>query len=219
MTKNKWVLMAITSAVILATMLYGASQYSALPATLVTHWGVDNQPNGWMPKALVVYGLPLLMLAAHWLAVGTTYWASSHGKRAPRFERITVWIIPVVTVVIYVSTIRYALGQAVNIRLWAIAVVGAIFIVMGNYLPTVPASAAHQGWVGVGYHVPWQVKNPAGALKSMRVLGYVMVAGGVLMLASLFFPPVVSVIALVLLIAAMIVVMPLSYRWTTRTDK
>ncbi|MFD1486100.1 DUF1648 domain-containing protein [Lacticaseibacillus baoqingensis] len=217
MTKNKWLVLAITSAVILATMGYGVSQYDSLPATMVIHWGMDNQPNGWMPKAGVIYGIPLIMLVIHLITVGSTYWASSHGQSAPRFERITAWIIPIVTIVMYVVTIRYAQGQAVNIRLWAIAVVGAVFILMGNYLPTVPTTAARQGWTGIGFNVPWQVTNQAGTLKTMRVLGYVMVAGGILLLGSLFLPTVASVVALALVIAAIIVVMPLSYVWTTRS--
>lgn len=219
MTKNKWVLMVITSAVILAAMLYGVSQYDSLPATMVTHWGVDNQPNGWMPKAMAVFGLPGIMLAAHWVTMGATYWADAHGKGAPRMERVLVWFFPVITVVIYAVTIRYAQGQPVNIRLWAIAVVSAIFILLGNYLPTAPASSARKGWTGFGYHVPWTIKNPAGVLKTTRMLGYVMVAGGVLMLVTLLLPPMASAIALGLVIAAILVMLPVSYRWTGRAKQ
>lgn len=107
---------------------------------MVTHWGVNNQPNGWMPKALAVYGIPLIMLVLHWITVGSAMRASHRGNRAPRLERITAWIFPVVTVVLYVVTIRYAQGQPVNIRLWALVVVAAVFIALGNYLPTTPAT-------------------------------------------------------------------------------
>lgn len=217
MTKNKWVTLGLSSAVILAVMAYGVSQAHTLPAQLVTHWGVDNQPNGWMPKTFFIYGLPLIMLAAQWVLTFSTAWASRRGTHAPRMERVMTWIIPIVTVVMYVVTIRYGQGHPVNVRFWAIAVVGAIFILMGNYLPTVPAAAAHQGWSGFGYHVPWQVNNPAGALKTMRVLGQVMVIGGLLMLASLVFPPVGSVVALAVVMVAIFGVLLLSYRWTTRT--
>lgn len=216
MTKNKWFLLALTSALILATMLFGASQYASLPATMVTHWGIDNQPNGWMPKAMAVYGLPLIMLAAHWLCMGATYWADANGKGAPRMERVLVWFFPVLTVVVYTVTIRYAQGQPVNIRLWAVVIVSAVFILLGNYLPTVPAQSARKGWVGFGYHVPWQVKNAAGALKATRMLGYVMVGGGVLMLLSLLLPPVASAVAIGVVIVAILATLLLSYRWTTQ---
>lgn len=219
MTKTNWRTLIITSAIILATMVYGMSQYASLPATVATHWGVNNQPNGWMPKALAVYGIPLIMLVLHWITVGSAMRASRRGNRAPRLERITAWIFPVVTVVLYVVTIRYAQGQPVNIRLWALVVVAAVFIALGNYLPTTPATLVHKGWSGFGYHVPWAVTNPAGALKTMRRLGQVMVGGGLVMLGSLFFPPVVSVVALIVVIAALLVVLGLSYSWTTRPAK
>lgn len=216
MTKNKWVLMTITSAVILATMLYGISQYDSLPATIVTHWGIDNRPNGWMPKAMAVYGLPLITLAAHWVTMGVTYWADAHGKGAPRMERVLVWLFPVITLISYAVTIRNGQGQPVNIRLWAISMVSVIFILLGNYLPTVPTSSARKAWTGSGYDVPWTIKNPAGVLKTTRMLGYVMVAGGVLMLVTLLLPPVAWAIVLGLVIAAILVMLPLSYLWTGR---
>ncbi|WP_407890858.1 DUF1648 domain-containing protein [Lacticaseibacillus sp. N501-2] len=216
MTKNKWVLMAITSAIILATMGFGVSQYDALPAMMVTHWGIDNQPNGWMPKAMAVFGIPLIMLAAHWFTMGVTYLADVQGKGAPRLERVLVWFFPAMTLVLYTVTIRYALHQPVNIRLWAMVVISAAFIVIGNYLPTAPLDSSKTGWVGFGYHVPWTINNQAGVLKSARVLGYVMVAGGILILATLLLPPVASAVALGIVVAAIIVTMPLSYVWTSR---
>lgn len=216
MTKNKWRTLIVTSAVIVVVILYGASQYSSLPQTMVTHWGVDNQPNGWMSKAMVVYGLPLLMLVFHWICLGVTYWAAAQGKGAPRMERVLAWIFPVITVIMYVTTIRYAQGQSVNIRLWAIAICSALFVLIGNYLPTVPTSSVRKGWTGFGFHAPWPISNPAGAAKALRALGYTMVAGGALMLISLFFTPVVSVVALVLAIAAILAVMACTYFWTTQ---
>ncbi|WP_390410625.1 DUF1648 domain-containing protein [Lacticaseibacillus jixiensis] len=219
MTKDKWRTLLITSAVIVAVIFYGVSQYETLPQMMVTHWGIDDQPNGWMPKAMVVYGVPVMMLLIHWFCMGVTYYAAAHGQGAPRMERVLAWFFPVSTIVVYVIMIRYAQGHAVNVRLWAIALVGAMFIFLGNYLPTVPATSPRKGWIGFGFHVPWQVTNPAGALKTLRVLGYVMVAGGVLLLGSLFFAPAASVVALVIVIAAIVVMMPLSYVWTTRPDQ
>lgn len=214
MTKNKWRTLCVTSLVILAPILYGVSVYGQLPARMVTHWGANNQPNGWMPKALMVFGLPVLMLVFHLIAVGTTYYSDRHVQMPQRMERFVAWIFPVITLVAYVTTIRYGLGDHINTRLWAMSLIAVILVVMGNYLPTVPAESASR--LTFGLHLPWRVTNRAGAQKTLRVLGYFYVASGVVMLLSLFFSPNVSWAALILFLLGQPVILGLSYRWTTR---
>ncbi|MFD1428760.1 DUF1648 domain-containing protein [Lacticaseibacillus mingshuiensis] len=208
MTKNKWRTLILTSLVILSTMIYGASQYASLPKTLVTHWGIDNEPNGWMPKAAVVYGLPLLMLAFHLLCVGVTYAAAARGPKAPKLERVIAWIFPVITVVAYVTTIRYAQGANVDTRLWAVTLIAALLIVLGNYLPTAPVK---RGWVGFGIRVPWSTNAQAALQKLARTLGYTMVGSGAAILLTLFFPPMVTWVAILAFIAAILIELAVAY--------
>lgn len=202
MMKNKWRSLLVTSLVILAPILYGVSVYDQLPVRMVTHWGFDNQPNGWMARSMVVFGLPILMLLIHLVAVGATYHASAKGHSAPRMERVVAWIFPVITIVAYTITIRYGLGEAVDIRLWTVIMVAGILIFIGNYLPTVPPESVNKD----GFHL-----GKANTQSDLRSTGYCLVLFGVLTLLSLFFPPIVTVIVLVLFIISLLVLMMISY--------
>ena len=49
--KYKWTLL-ITSVIILLPILFGVLLWDELPDMMATHWGLDNQPNGWSSKAM-----------------------------------------------------------------------------------------------------------------------------------------------------------------------
>lgn len=205
--KSKWKSLLVTSLVILAPILYGVSVYNQLPARMVTHWGFNDQPNGWMTRPMVVFGLPCLMLLIHLVAVGATYHASAKGRPAPRMERVVAWIFPVITIVAYTITIRYGLGKTIDIRLWTVIMVAAILIFIGNYLPTVPLESVKKS----GFH-PGKVDGQS----DLRSIGYCLVLFGVLTLLSLFFPPMVTVIVLVFFIVSLLILMLMSCRKSVR---
>lgn len=51
----------ITSIITLLPMLVGLILWNKLPDTIATHWGADNQANGWSSKEMVVFGMPALL--------------------------------------------------------------------------------------------------------------------------------------------------------------
>lgn len=185
----------MTTPVILLPMVYGVAVYHKLPLRMATHWGVGNQPNGYMTRPLAVFGLPLLMVLLQLLILYTP-----RGKqRAPRFERLVNWIIPVTTIVMYLTTIQYNLGTKLNIWRIAVLLIGIMFVLMGNYLPTVP-----QGY-NRGWHPSTNLFRGQNWRKYTRIMAYVMVAGGIAMLLSLFFNGLVSMIVVFGIILLLII--------------
>ncbi|KRM71724.1 DUF1648 domain-containing protein [Lacticaseibacillus brantae] len=185
-----WKTLIISSLIILAPIIYGLSEYQALPDRMVIHFNYMNQPDQWAAKPIVVFGIPIMMLLLQWFAVGITSLRSKGQAPAPRFERVVYSIIPILTVVLYITMIRFSLGQAMDIRRIALFIIGLIFLSMGNYLPTIPADSGL-----MNAHWP-RIKNQAVWRRLNRVLGYSFVGGGLLVLLSLFFSPIISVIFL-----------------------
>ena len=185
-----WKTLTISSLIILAPIIYGLSLYQELPNRMVIHFNYLNQPDQWAAKPLVVFGIPVMMLLLQWLAVGVTSIRSKGKAPAPRFERVVYSIVPILTVVLYIVTIRFSLGQAMDIRRIALFIIGLIFLSMGNYLPTIPADSGlmNAHWPRIKNQTVWRQIN--------RILGYSFVGGGLLVLLSLFFSPIVSVIFL-----------------------
>jgi hypothetical protein len=66
MIKKNLTKLIIGSVLILLPVLAGVLLWDRLPETMVTHWGTDNNPDGWSPRWVVVFGLPLVLLAVHW---------------------------------------------------------------------------------------------------------------------------------------------------------
>jgi hypothetical protein len=100
---------------------------------------------------------------------------------------VTKWMIPIMCAVIYTVTLGYALGWNIDIRKFACTIVGVLFVVTGNYLPK------------LNYVKSVKVDSEK-ARKINRFVGYETVVLGLLMLFSIFFPPFVSVVCLILLI-------------------
>ncbi len=62
----------ISTLIILIPILVGLLLWNQLPDQVATHWGADGQPNGWSSKLFAVVGLPLFLVAVHWICVLAT---------------------------------------------------------------------------------------------------------------------------------------------------
>ena len=181
----------ITCFVTLAPILLGVAMYDKLPEQVAIHFDINNTPDNFAPKAFAVFGLPLLVLAFQIFCCVVVDIAEAKSGKREKFTRISKWVIPVVSLVIYPATIFYALGNDLDIRRIAVFIVGILFIVLGNYLP----KANHIQIMG-----KMRELNSDHARKYLRLMSYLMVGFGFLFLITLFFPPIASVVVLLLLI-------------------
>lgn len=183
--------LVITCFVTLAPILLGIAMYDKLPDMVAIHFDINNNPDNFAPKAFAVFGLPLIILAFQIFCCVVVDIAEAKSGKREKITRIGKWVIPVVCLIIYPTTIFYSLGNDLDIRRIAVLVVGILFIILGNYLP----KANHIQIVG-------KTRELCGdaARKYLRLMSYMMVAMGFLFLITLFFPPIASVIVLLLLI-------------------
>ncbi len=183
----KWKVFIITSIVCMLPILLGLSLWTKLPDTMAIHFNIYGVPDNFAPKGFVVFGLPLLMvvLQAYCCFVNDIN-SYKHGNRK-KFEAVTKWIIPCLTVVLQIITLGYGLGWNLDTRKVVSFIVGVIFLVIGNYLPK------------FDYIKNYDV-NTEKARKINRFIGYETVVMGLLFLISIFLPPICSVICIGLLI-------------------
>lgn len=183
----KWKIFAITSLVCLLPILLGLALWDKLPQTMAIHFNINNQPDNFAPKAFVVFGLPLLMVALQlFCCFINDINAHRHGPRV-KFERVTKWIIPIMTVILQIVTLGYGLGWKIDIRAVASFIVGIILLVIGNYLPK------------FDYVKDYDLDTDK-ARRINRFIGFETVVMGILFLISIFLPPIATVCCLLLLI-------------------
>jgi len=188
----KWKFFIITSVVCLLPILLGVSFWNNLPDTMAIHFDIYGNPDNFASKAFVVFGLPILMvLLQGFCCFVNDINAHKYGERK-KFETVTKWIIPCMTVVLQILTLGYGLGWNIDIRKATAFLVGCIFLVIGNYLPKFD-----------------KVKNMDVDAEKARIInrfiGYETVILGVLFIISIFLPPVSTVICLCLLVVYAII--------------
>ena len=104
----------ITSLVTLVPMLVGICLWDQLPDVMATHFGFDNEPNGWTSKAFTVFGIPSVLVLLQLVAVYTTSKDPRKVFHNNTLMNIVVWIIPVIAVVVLGATYMYNMEMAIE---------------------------------------------------------------------------------------------------------
>jgi uncharacterized membrane protein len=155
--------MLIFSAIVVGLMLaLSAWAWTQLPAdaSIPIHWGIDGQANGFAPKPIGLLLIPRVEpRRANLERSGTAYRAT--------------WV-GVVTLmgVIHAATIAAALGATFDIARLVLVSVGALFIVIGNYLPKVQSNYL------VGIRTPWTLTSDLSWRRTHRLGGRLFVIEG-----------------------------------------
>ena len=168
----------IASIVTILPILIGLLVWDRLPDVMATHFGMDNEANGWSSKAFAVFGLPLFLLAMEWIAAVVTSQDPRRQNISPKMFTLVLWIIPMVSVVCGAAIYTYNLGMKVDISFFAMLFTGLMFIVIGNYLPK-----ARQNYT-IGIKIPWTLADEENWNRTHRLAGYLWVAGGILMILA-----------------------------------
>lgn len=188
MKKIKWNSLFITCLLCAAPILFGISIYQQLPAKMAIHFQLNNLPDRYASKNFALFGLPLLMAALQaFCCIMCDIQAAAKGSNR-KLELATKAIVPVLSVILYLITVFYAMGKQIDVRRIVMLLVGGIMIVIGNYLP--------KGSVG---SFPARL-NSSQAKKINRFLGYGTVMLGMIFWITILLPPIYSALSLFLLI-------------------
>ncbi|MBE6606646.1 MAG: DUF1648 domain-containing protein [Ruminococcaceae bacterium] len=192
----KWKILIITCIVCLLPILLGLALWEDLPDQMAIHFNFYGEPDNFASKAFTVFALPCLMVFMQCFCcfINDITMYKQQGVSG-KITRVFKWIIPVITLILHPATILYSLGFNIDARKLAVFIVGGMFIVIGNYIPKFDYIKKSNFIQLKKFDIPTDK-----ARKINRFVGYATVIMGILQLASMFFAPVVSVIALLLLI-------------------
>ncbi|MBR4863683.1 MAG: SdpI family protein [Oscillospiraceae bacterium] len=202
MRKN-WKTLVITSVVILLPILLGLFLWNQLPEQLPIHWNAKGEVDGWTGKAFGVFGMPLIMLALHWLCAFAT---GADPKKAAHSEKVmslVLWLIPTLTLLLVSLTYATALGAAVRVEIFINIFLGLLFTIIGNYLPK-----CKQNYT-IGIKLPWTLNSEENWNKTHRMAGKLWMACGVVMILTSF----LGLFWLFAIVALVMVLVPLIYSY------
>ena len=174
-------LLLYSVAVVVAMFAISAWAWGQLPAdaSIPIHWGLDGQVDGYASKTV---GLLLLPLTAAGLAALLAVIPRIEPRRA-NLERSgkaysATWVAVMTLLgLVHVLAIAVALGSSIDVPRLILIGVGAVFVVIGNYLPTVRPNYL------MGIRTPWTLSSDVAWVKTHRVGGRLFVLEGLAMMA------------------------------------
>ena len=182
MYKNHKKELILSSLLTLLPIVIGLLLWDKLPDVMATHWGVNNQADGYSTKSFAVFVFPFILLGIHWLCLWITSKDPGQKKQSKKAFSMIFWMIPIVS--LFVTSIMYgiALGNTVNISSVMFAMMGLMFMGIGNFMPKTKQNFT------LGIKVIWTVNNEENWNATHRFGGKLWFFGGLFLLLTAFFP-------------------------------
>ncbi|WP_313964876.1 SdpI family protein [uncultured Streptococcus sp.] len=169
-------LLILTSIVILFPILWGVTIWSQLPNQIPIHFNLVGQANNFQSKPLAVFGLPLFLLLVHLFVIFVTARDSKNRTMNEKMVKVIYWLTPIVSLSVSYLIYTKALGSMTNPSIFASALLGLIFVMMGNYMPKLKVNHT------VGIRLPWTLQSEDNWHKTHRLAGKLWVLGGLILL-------------------------------------
>lgn len=190
----------LTSLITIIPMLVGVVLWEQLPDTIATHFGTDNVANGWSSKPFTVFGLSGILLVAQWICAFAILNDPKKKNISNKVFGLILWIIPVISLIIYAQIYAIALGYQVDVGLFTNLIVGILFVAIGNYLPK-----CKQNYT-VGIRLPWTLSSEENWNRTHRFASWIWILGGVVFILNAFLQ-----LEWILAIIIVLVVFPAAY--------
>ena len=168
-----------TSLVILLPTIIGLLLWNQLPDKLPTHWGFDGQVDGWNSKPFGVFAVPLILLVFQWICVFVTRLDKQNQTGSnEKVLSLVLCIFPVLSLLTGLGMYGSALGWEFSVSEAMPALIGVMFLVIGNMLP----KCRQNSYLGI--RLPWTFASEENWNKTHRLGGKVWMASGAAMLVS-----------------------------------
>ena len=169
-------LLTLTSIVILLPILWGLIIWSQLPNQIPIHFNLAGQANNYQSKPLAVFGLPLFLLLVHLFVIFVIGRDPKNQTMNEKMGKVIYWLTPIVSLSVFYLIYSKALGSTTNPSIFASALLGLIFVIMGNYMPKLKVNHT------VGIRLPWTLQSEDNWHKTHRLAGKLWVLGGLILL-------------------------------------
>lgn len=198
--------MLLSSLALLLPIPVGLMLWDRLPPSAPIHMTADGTANGLGSKGLVVFLLPLILLAVHLLCLFITLCDKKQKEQSPKVFTLVLWIMPLLS--ISTTAIIYALsmGWDIDIAHMVLIMTGLMFILIGNYLPKCKQNRT------IGIKIKWTFESEANWNATHRMAGKLWVAGGLLMLFCILLPPDIAFWTMPVLLTILVMV-PFAYSY------
>ena len=149
--------------------------------------------------------MPIVLLALHTFLLWFTRRVDSV-KQSKKIENIIFFTIPALSVYVSAISIALMLGSDINVSMIVAILMGAMFIIMGNYMPKAKRNRTF------GIKLRWTMANDDNWVATHRLAGKMFVIAGIVSFALAFLPATAMIISLVVILA-LVVIVPIVYSY------
>ncbi|MDN5925130.1 MAG: SdpI family protein [Xanthomonadales bacterium] len=170
--KTRWVSLVF----VLIAVAAGVWLYPKVAAQVPTHWNLQGQVNGWMPRFWAVAMWPLLIAALALLTWLLPVISPRKFEIKPfvGIYNIVMLVVQAFVLVLGVSVLLAAAGHALDVPLVATLATAVLLMVLGNYLGKLRKNFF------IGIRTPWTLASDAVWERTHRFAGVLYMAVGVL---------------------------------------
>ena len=180
MIKKNLPKLIITSLIILIPILIGLILWDKLPDQVPLHWNAQGEDDGYGTKFQAVFLMPLVLVAFQWICVLGTSLDPKKQNINDKIFTLVLWIIPIISLLCNSMVYATALGHKVSVEIIMPLFMGALFVIIGNYMPKCKQSYT------MGIKLPWTLNDEENWNKTHRMAGFIWVIGGVVIMATAF---------------------------------
>jgi uncharacterized membrane protein len=184
--KNEWLQALILAAPFCAAALL----WDKLPAQVPIHWNARGQIDNHAGKALGILLMPVINIFVAALLASLALLDPKIKKSDPEIRSNSLRVIKIVRLVITLfntciafALIAFALHYRFDMSRFIYIGLGLLFAVLGNFMGKLRPNYF------AGIRTPWTLESPTVWLKTHRLGGRMMVAGGFCMAAAAFLLP------------------------------
>ena len=172
--------MILSVVLCLLPIVLGLILWEKLPEQVPTHFGLNNEPDGYSSKAFAVFGLPAIMAALDALCLFGLSSDPKADKHSTVLAKMMLYFIPGLSILVCSLCLMIAVGKNINLALIIQLFIGVLFIVVGNYLPK-----CRQNYT-MGIKLPWTLNDEDNWNYTHRLGGFVWVIAGLVQIVNAF---------------------------------
>ena len=203
MIKKNLPKLIITSLITLIPIIIGIVLWDKLPDQVPIHWDINGEVDRFATKIQAVFAMPLVLVAFQWICVLGTLLDPKKQNIGDKMFTLVLWIIPVISLLCNSMVFATALGHEVSVEIIMPLFMGALFVIIGNYLPKCKQSYT------MGIKLPWTLDDEENWNKTHRLAGFLWVIGGIVIMATAF----LGIFWLFFVVLIPMVVIPFAYSY------
>lgn len=186
--------------------------FANFPERVPIHWNAAGEVDNYGSKATGAFLFPGIILGMYLMFLVIPY-ADPKKERYQQFRKIYhifKTLLIAMMFVLYILSGLASLGYDIQISLWVPAMIGGLFILLGNYMAKIKPN-----WF-MGIRTPWTLSSEEVWNKTHRVGGKVFMLGGVLIALTSFvsvdFRMIILFIAIGIMVVGTVLYSYLAYR-------